>query len=696
MQAALQAAARAHGHARTSNGRRHRVAQAGSAIAGGPSAAWRMRRRGRRRSATRRLRAAWTWATTLAQHAGGVSQRSEAAKHSSRDQPPSPIHRHPITPCRRRAPAATISEARAPAVSTCVVVANLRAGYCRAGPDCRFSHAGPQNAPAPSPRGYPSGRGGRGRGGGYGYAPRSPGHGGPGYASHGSYGGGGGGGGGDAPAPRDEDYAAEGGRPAKRRHTDERDAGGAVASGYHHVGSSGGGTTRRTAYSGASDATHVYRAPEYSRTQEVFFAGRYGSGNWDVTLLATPRLRSVTFSPAFKVTDAHLQALTTLRDTVCSTLECVYAGDPADGLTDGGVEDLVHSCGSLRVLSLHGAFRLTDTAAIRAARELPRLELLAVTGFAQHGYPGAVTGALLRWLGEHPERAPRLRRLLLWDQPGVTEEAARQLSTDRRGLSIVLGEAERGAQARLVRTFVDGRVVAEDQIVEGRYEPKWGYASKWPLEEDVWGGSSSSATGGGNGGGATTSGDRGDRDRERDRGDRGDRDRGGDRGDREPRRSTKDHHRSADYQDAYMASVDDRGASPKDMVLADGRTGGGYSARRHSRSGASGVIPNSNSGGNGGNGGGHSSREAAAAAAAAEAAEDAAAAAAVAAVAARGDDPVEDDIQSDMMRRGGGGHDLADDHPGDAYAQSSWESRGEPRRSTRGVDRQSDRGLNGH
>lgn len=131
-------------------------------------------------------------------------------------------------------------------------------------------------------------------------------------------------------------------------------------------------------------------------------------------------------------------------------------------MTDTGILDLVKPCPNLVVISLDATTALTDAALQGICQACPKLESLRITGHDK--CHGGIRGPSLKFLAEHPEVAPNLQELMLYDQSeGRFEKAMRKLSTTRKSLAIMTGDTgEKEWDVGVTFTTVNGKIVSCD------------------------------------------------------------------------------------------------------------------------------------------------------------------------------------------------------------------------------------------
>ncbi|KAK7693994.1 hypothetical protein QCA50_003570 [Cerrena zonata] len=154
--------------------------------------------------------------------------------------------------------------------------------------------------------------------------------------------------------------------------------------------------------------------------------------------------RCIKFGSEFDIRDSRLDVIRT-RPAVSSRLEQLLLGDPETGkggqLSGEGVLNLVNACPNLVVVWLDSTTQLTDAALQGICQACPKLESLRITGHDKSS--GSIRGSSMKFLAEHPEVAPKLKQLILYDQSYYNTEfqkALKKLSTTRKRLAITTGE----------------------------------------------------------------------------------------------------------------------------------------------------------------------------------------------------------------------------------------------------------------
>jgi hypothetical protein len=192
------------------------------------------------------------------------------------------------------------------------------------------------------------------------------------------------------------------------------------------------------------------------------------TSTWDMKKLDEGGIKQVSFGPDFAVNDTHLAAIC-CRPDLASSLVSLSLGDSDSGngagLTDHGVIVLVRACRNLRQLTLDAATKLTDEAFIAICEACLSIESLGITG--NDKVKGRLTSASLKKLIDCPDLAPKLKRLVLWDQNDMAE--VKVLSSARLELAIETGETlGDGIAANMIaamtggaqtRTWLGGKVV---------------------------------------------------------------------------------------------------------------------------------------------------------------------------------------------------------------------------------------------
>ena len=127
-----------------------------------------------------------------------------------------------------------------------------------------------------------------------------------------------------------------------------------------------------------------------------------------------------------------------------------------------GILDLVGACPNLLVLSLDATTSLTDTALRGICESCPNLQSLRITGHDRHH--GGIQGSSLKFLADHPEVAPGLRELVLYDQSeSKIEKPMTALSKKRKTLAIKTGDTgNREWDTGATFTMMNGKFVSID------------------------------------------------------------------------------------------------------------------------------------------------------------------------------------------------------------------------------------------
>ena len=199
--------------------------------------------------------------------------------------------------------------------------------------------------------------------------------------------------------------------------------------------------------------TYRYSPQIFSNAETRNFSS---TSTWDMKKLDDGGIKRVSFGPDFDVNDSHLAAIC-CRPDLASSLISLSLGDSDSGngagLTDHGVIVLVRACPNLRELTLSAATRLTDEAFLAICEACPSIESLCITG--NDKVKGTLTSASLKKLIDCPDLAPKLKRLVLWDQNYM--EGVKVLSSARPELAIETGETlGDGIAANMIAAMTGG------------------------------------------------------------------------------------------------------------------------------------------------------------------------------------------------------------------------------------------------
>ncbi|KAK2020814.1 hypothetical protein LX32DRAFT_289713 [Colletotrichum zoysiae] len=158
-------------------------------------------------------------------------------------------------------------------------------------------------------------------------------------------------------------------------------------------------------------------------------------------LLTSPRL-------LFFPQSHHIVNILGLRSPVCEKIAqfvFVYedvgygARNNAEAVTDDAVASLATSCPKLKKVQLEATSHVADGGLLALFQNCPDLASVEVTG-ATRSVGDSLSGSALDGLREHPEWAPKLKKLIL----GETEhnkpfmKAMRALTKERPGLTVTL------------------------------------------------------------------------------------------------------------------------------------------------------------------------------------------------------------------------------------------------------------------
>jgi hypothetical protein len=199
--------------------------------------------------------------------------------------------------------------------------------------------------------------------------------------------------------------------------------------------------------------TYRYCPQTFSNAETRNFSS---TSTWDMKKLDGGGIKRVSFGSDFDVRDTHLAAIC-CRPDLASSLVSLSLGDSDSGngawLTDHGVIVLVRACPNLRELTLNAATKLTDEAFLAICEACPSIESLCITG--NDKVQGRLTGASLKKLIDYPDLAPKLKRLVLWDQNYMKE--VKVLSRARPELAIKTGETlGDGIAANMIAAMTGG------------------------------------------------------------------------------------------------------------------------------------------------------------------------------------------------------------------------------------------------
>ena len=162
----------------------------------------------------------------------------------------------------------------------------------------------------------------------------------------------------------------------------------------------------------------------------------------DETKLDNPNLRIIHFGREFSITDVHLDAIRQ-RTALAMNLQELSLGHSDTGcggaVTDEGIINLAKACPNLTVVCLDAVTNLTDAVLQGICQSCPSLTNLSIMGHDKRD--GEIKGSSLKFLADHPEVAPNLKELVLYDQPHYTfSKIMKELTTKRKGLVIKTGK----------------------------------------------------------------------------------------------------------------------------------------------------------------------------------------------------------------------------------------------------------------
>lgn len=158
--------------------------------------------------------------------------------------------------------------------------------------------------------------------------------------------------------------------------------------------------------------------------------------------------RRITFGSEFVLTDDHIDDIIALGSPICKKIwyftfafEDVSYGakNDAKALTNDAVVRLSKSCPSLKTVQLQGTAHVTDDGLLGLFQNCPNLTSVEVT-YVTRNHTGGLTGRALDELREHPEWAPKLKKLILGESEHnkVFMKAMRALTRERTGLTVTL------------------------------------------------------------------------------------------------------------------------------------------------------------------------------------------------------------------------------------------------------------------
>ncbi|KAB5582271.1 hypothetical protein GE09DRAFT_262623 [Coniochaeta sp. 2T2.1] len=233
-----------------------------------------------------------------------------------------------------------------------------------------------------------------------------------------------------------------------------------------------------------------------------------GNRQWDsgYEQLIGTATRDIKLGTSFVVTDEHIDDILAFGAVVCSKLKtfaCIYedvgygAKNDAVGLTDAKIASFAAACPNLTKVTLQGARNLGDASFIALLRSCPKLNTLEITGTS--GGTAKSTSEALNTIEEHPEWAPKMKRLTLNNHEDSSAEGKqwhkdiRALSGTRAGLLVVLvsmheqkkwGDWELEKSETLIRAGrkTDRKTPRKPWTVMPRPPPKgrrWGRGAPW-------------------------------------------------------------------------------------------------------------------------------------------------------------------------------------------------------------------------
>ncbi|KAJ4175737.1 hypothetical protein NW759_017268 [Fusarium solani] len=158
--------------------------------------------------------------------------------------------------------------------------------------------------------------------------------------------------------------------------------------------------------------------------------------------------RSIAFGSEFVLTDDHIDDILALGSPICEKIvhfifeykDVGYgARNNAESLTNEAVARLGESCPNLKIVQLQATSRVTDDGLLSFFENCPNLTSVELTGTSRGNWD-QLSGRALDQLREHPEWAPKLKKLILGEGEDnkLFMKAMRSLTKERPGLTVTL------------------------------------------------------------------------------------------------------------------------------------------------------------------------------------------------------------------------------------------------------------------